>query len=140
MAITQQTGRAASIDLLVEAFEIDSERFAAFSSNKSLSPADRNNFRRGRFLSVVGLPGISVRSFSGPPRAVCSLAGSGIVLAEQRGCAEHPHLLIFLGHRLLRSNARAVRESVFLACLGVGGMWPNGVALVRKRGRIFHDR
>src|SRR5581483_3702271 len=133
MAITQQTGRAASIDLLGRTGEIDAARFAAIAGEPNSSAADREQL--GRWEVAVG------RWFAWNQCAFLFGAAAGGLLfgwlGDRVGRARGMALSILTYSAFAAAGyfAQAPWQFAgvwFLACLGVGGMWPNGVALVAE--------
>lgn len=131
MAITQQTGRAASIDLLGRTGEIDSERFRSLSSSPELAIGDKVQLKEWEVK--VG------RWFAWNQCAfLFGAATGGLIfgwLGDRIGRAKGMSISILTYSTFSATVyfAEAPEHFVglwFLACLGVGGMWPNGVALV----------
>ena len=142
MAITQQTGRAASIDLLARTGQLPAPTFVALNKQQQdakkgtaspLSPGDKAQV--DAWEALVG------RWFAWNQCAFLFGAAAGGLLFG------------WLGDRIGRSKGMALSIITystfsatvyfaeapehfvalwFLACLGVGGMWPNGVALVAE--------
>ncbi len=142
MAITQQTGRAASIDLLSRAGELDAARFVALNKQQEaakkgtaapLSAEDAEQVKA--WEKVVG------RWFAWNQCAFLFGAAAGGLLfgllGDRFGRAKGMALSIITYSTFSATVyfAEAPEHFVllwFLACLGVGGMWPNGVALVSE--------
>jgi MFS family permease len=133
MAITQQTGRAASIDLLGRSGAIDSERFAALGRETSRSGLDDEQLKEWEVK--VG------RWFAWNQCAFLFGAAAGGLLfgwlGDRIGRARGMSLSI-LTYSVFAATVYFAQAPWhfaalwFLACLGVGGMWPNGVALVAE--------
>ena len=133
MSITQQTGRAASIDLLARNGELDAARFAALSREKNPSAADAARAKTWE-ESVA-------RWFAWNQCAFLFGAAAGGLLfgwlGDRVGRAKAMALSIltysaFSATVALAQTPWQFAALWFLACLGVGGMWPNGVALVAE--------
>lgn len=133
MAITQQTGRAAAIDLLGRTGEIDAAKFAALSNEKQLSPADEEQLKQWE-VSVGRWFAWNQCAFLFGAAAGGLLFGS---LGDRIGRVKGMSLSILTYSTFSATVyfAQTPEQFVglwFLACLGVGGMWPNGVALVAE--------
>jgi MFS family permease len=133
MSITQQTGRAAAIDLLGRTGEIDAERFQALGKQKELSAEDAAQARE--WEESVG------RWFAWNQCAfLFGAASGGLVfgwLGDRIGRAKAMALSILTYSAFAATVALAQAPWQFallwfIACTGVGGMWPNGVALVAE--------
>jgi MFS family permease len=133
MAITQQTGRSASIDLLGRTGEIDSERFKSLGKSTELTGEDKAQLKEWEVK--VG------RWFAWNQCAfLFGAAAGGLIfgwLGDRIGRAKGMALSILTYSTLSATVyfAQAPEHFValwFIACLGVGGMWPNGVALVAE--------
>ncbi len=142
MAITQQTGRAASIDLLARSGALDAERFTALNkqqeaAKKGDAPAlsESDAAQAKAWEVVVG------RWFAWNQCAFLFGAAAGGLLfgwlgdriGRARGMAIS--IITYSTFSAITALAQAPEQFVtlwFLACLGVGGMWPNGVALVAE--------
>jgi MFS family permease len=142
MSITQQTGRAAAIDLLDRVGELDPARFQALNKQaeqakkgtaEKLSEADARQLKAweepvGRWFAWIqcaflfgaaagGLVFGWLGDHIGRARAMALSILTYSVFAATVSLAEAPWHFAALW---------------FLACTGVGGMWPNGVALVSE--------
>jgi SHS family sialic acid transporter-like MFS transporter len=142
MSITQQTGRAASIDLLGRTGEIDAARFQALSQQEELAKkgqaeklSEGDAARLEEWKTPVG------RWFAWNQCAFLFGAATGGLLfgwlgdriGRARGMALS--ILTYSGFSATVYFAQSPEQFAtlwFLACLGVGGMWPNGVALVAE--------
>lgn len=116
MAITQQTGRAASIDLLDRTGEIDREQ----PSEGEVLVARWYAWNQCAFLFGAAGGGLL-------------FGWLGDRVGRARGMAAS--ILTYSGFAAATALAQAPWQFAglwFLACLGVGGMWPNGVALVAE--------
>jgi len=133
MGITQQTGRAASIDLLGRTGEIDAAQFAMLSTQSNLSLAEMAQLKEWEV--PIG------RWFAWNQCAFLFGAAAGGLLfgwlGDRIGRVKGMSLSI-LTYSFFSATvyfAQAPEQFVglwFLACLGIGGMWPNGVALVAE--------
>ena len=133
MGITQQTGRSASIDLLGRAGELDAARFQSLSMDRALSASDKEQL--GQWEVLVG------RWFAWNQCAfLFGAATGGLIfgwLGDHIGRAKGMSLSIvtysvFAGLVYFAQSPSQFVVLWYLACLGVGGMWPNGVALVAE--------
>ncbi len=142
MAITQQTGRAASIDLLGRTGALDPERFATLnlqqeSAKKGVAPtlSEADAAQAKAWEVTVG------RWFAWNQCAFLFGAAAGGLLfgwlgdrvGRARGMALS--IITYSTFSAVTALAQAPEHFVtlwFFACLGVGGMWPNGVALVAE--------
>ncbi len=133
MAITQQIGRAASIDLLGEAGVLDAYRFQALARSKSPSAQDKALLKEweipvGRWFTWIQCA------------FLFGAAAGGLLfgwLGDHLGRAKGMSLSIvtyslFAAAAYFAQSPGQLAALWFLACLGVGGMWPNGVALVSE--------
>src|SRR5262245_41840583 len=142
MSITQQTGRAAAIDLLGRVDEIDLARFQSLSkqaerAKKGESPelTKDENSQLSAWEELVG------RWFAWNQCAFLFGAVAGGLLfgwlgdhiGRARGMA-----ISILTYSVFSAAVSLSQEPWhfatlwFLACTGVGGMWPNGVAIVSE--------
>ena len=142
MAITQQTGRAASIDLLARTGQIDAPRFLAL--NKQHEAA-----KRGEAAPLSDADAVQVKAWEvivgrwfawNQCAFLFGAAAGGLLfgwLGDRYGRARGMALSI-ITYSSFSATVYFVRAPEqfaalwFLACLGVGGMWPNGVALVAE--------
>jgi MFS family permease len=133
MAITQQVGRAAAIDLLGRAGSLDSERFQTLVRAKDLTDSERAQLKQ--WQGPVG------RWFTWTQCAFLFGAASGGLLfgwlGDHIGRSKGMSLSILTYSAFAAAAACAqapwqLAALWFLACAGVGGMWPNGVALVSE--------
>jgi len=133
MAITQQTGRAASIDLLGRTGEIDSERFAAFSKDKALGPEDKEQFQKWEVLVGRWFAWNQCSFLFGAATGGLLFGWLGDRIGRARGmCLSILTYSFFSATVYFVESPQQFVSLWFLACLGVGGMWPNGVALVSE--------
>jgi MFS family permease len=142
MSITQQTGRAASIDLLARTGELDAERFATLNTRQERA-------KRGEAEPLSGSEAARVKAWEESVGRWFAWNQCAFLF----GAAAGGLLFGWLGDRVGRAKAMALSIVTysafsatvalaqapwqfaglwFLACLGVGGMWPNGVALVAE--------
>ena len=135
MQITQLAAQPAAIDLLTRADELDGARYLALNiaPAAALSPEDREQLLAWRtligrwhawfqcaFLFGAAAGGLFfgwVGDRFGRSRAMAASILTYSILAAAAACAQSPVQFWLLW---------------FLACTGVGGMWPNGVALVSE--------
>lgn len=142
MAITQQTGRAASIDLLARTGELDAEQFAALNKRQeaartgyapSLSEADAVRARAWEVLVGRWFAWNQCAFLFGAAAGGLLFGWLGDRVGRSRGMALS--VITYSTFSATVYFAEAPEHFValwFLACLGVGGMWPNGVALVSE--------
>jgi MFS transporter, SHS family, sialic acid transporter len=142
MSITQQTGRAAAIDLLGRTGEIDADRFQALSKQDELA-------KKGKGVALTEADAAQVKAWEGPVGRWFAWNQCAFLF----GAAAGGLLFGWLGDRVGRAKGMAFSILTysafasgvafaqapwqfaalwFLACTGVGGMWPNGVALVSE--------
>jgi SHS family sialic acid transporter-like MFS transporter len=136
MAITQLTGQPAAIDLLARSGELNESRYHALikeARTASLAEADQQQLERDK--AVVG------QWFAW---AQCSFlfgaAAGGFVfgrLGDRMGRSKAMAASIVTYSALAAAASMAQTPGQFcalwfLACTGVGGIWPNGVALVSE--------
>ncbi len=142
MAITQQTGRAASIDLLDRTGSIDATRFQLLSKQEELA-------KRGGAEKLSEDDSVQVKQWEVEVGRWFAWNQCAFLF----GAAAGGLLFGWLGDRIGRARGMAISILTyscfsatvyfaqapwqfaflwFLACLGVGGMWPNGVALVAE--------
>lgn len=144
MQITQLTGQAAAIDLLAQTGQIDAARYHAFNKRdqqqkkaktvaSALSADDA-----GRLTEWRGEIG---RWFAWFQCAFLFGAASGGLVFGRLGDRigrSRAMAASILTYSLMAAAASFAQSPVqlwmlwFLACMGVGGTWPNGVALVSE--------
>lgn len=137
MSITQLAGQAAAIDLLNRTGDLDARRYLELNklaqSKSALSDADREQLDEWKpsvarwfawfqcsFLFGAASGGLLFGWLGdriGRARAMAASIAAYSLLAAAASLAQSPLQLCALW---------------FLACTGVGGMWPNGVALVSE--------
>src|SRR5262245_15567503 len=144
MSITQLAGRPAAIDLLNREGSFDAARFQALNKQqqakgKSLSPqpglSAEDSAQLTQWETLVG------RWFAWYQCAfLFGAAAGGLVfgrLGDRVGRSKGMTLSI-LTYSVMAAATSLAQSPVqflalwFLACMGVGGMWPNGVALVSE--------
>jgi MFS family permease len=133
MAITQQTGRAASIDLLGRTGEIDAARFQSLSKEPNPSAGDRERLKQWEVPIGRWFAWIQCAFLFGAAAGGLLFGWLGDRIGRARGMAVS--ILTYSAFSATVSFAQAPWQFAalwFLACLGVGGMWPNGVALVAE--------
>jgi SHS family sialic acid transporter-like MFS transporter len=133
MAITQQIGRAASIDLLGQTGAIDASLFQQLSRNKDRSEADRQQLEAwegpvGRWFAWMQCAFLFGAAAGG---LLFGWIGDGIGRAKGMSLSILTYSA-FAGAAYFAQTPLQLALLWFLACLGVGGMWPNGVALVSE--------
>jgi MFS family permease len=142
MSITQQTGRAASIDLLGRTRQIDAIQFQALAKQDDLAKRGKAEPLSARDADQVKGWEVAVgRWYAWNQCAfLFGAATGGLVfgwLGDRVGRARGMALsiLTYSGFSATVYFAESPGQFValwFLACTGVGGMWPNGVALVAE--------
>lgn len=133
MAITQQTGRAASIDLLGRTGEIDAGRFAALSREPNPSADDREQLKEWEVPVGRWFAWMQCAFLFGAAAGGLLFGWLGDRFGRARGMAAS--ILTYSAFSATVYFVQAPWQFAglwFLACLGVGGMWPNGVALVAE--------
>ena len=136
MQITQLTGQPAAIDLLAQTGAIDAQQHAAYSKrakDKSISADEKSQL--AEWNSAIG------RWFAWHQCAFLFGGAAGGLgfgwLGDRfgRSKAMAGSILVYSGMAAAASRAQTPEQLWllwFLACTGVGGMWPNGVALVAE--------
>ena len=144
MSITQLAGQAAAMDLLARSGELDLARFQSLKQHvppmiagkpapSSLSESDRQQLK--------GWTSLVARWFAWYQCAFLFGAASGGLLfgrlGDQIGRAKAMSISIvtystMAGVAYFATSPTQLLVCWFLACTGVGGMWPNGVALVSE--------
>ncbi len=144
MSITQQTGQAAAIDLLDRTDELDATTYQAWnkllpgpggpaSLPPGLSAEDRARFREWKARVQRWFAWYQCAFLFGAAAGGLVFGWLGDRVGRARGMA-----LSILTYSALAGAAACARSPLelvalwFLACTGVGGMWPNGVALVAE--------
>jgi MFS family permease len=142
MSITQQCGRAASIDLLGRTGEIHAERFIALNTQQKaakageaspLSAEDRAQVKAWEEAAGRWYAWNQCAFLFGAAAGGLLFGWLGDFVGRSRGMALS--IITYSAFSATVSAAQAPEHFVilwFLACLGVGGMWPNGVALVSE--------
>lgn len=133
MQITQLTGRPAAIDLLGRSGELDLVRFRALSGHATLSEAD--DLQRKQWETLVGRWQTWFQCAFLFGAAAGGLAFGRLGDRIGRSKAMAASILTYSGMAAVASLAQSPLQYCalwFLACMGVGGMWPNGVALVSE--------
>ena len=142
MAITQQTGRAASIDLLGRTGEIDGPRFVALTQqeerakqglSEKLSESDAEQVKEWEVRVGRWFAWNQCAFLFGAAAGGLLFGLLGDCIGRAKGMAVS--ILTYSAFSATVYFAQAPWQFAglwFLACLGVGGMWPNGVALVAE--------
>jgi MFS transporter, SHS family, sialic acid transporter len=137
MSITQLTGQAAAIDLLSQTGELDAEQYQTLSKQAQqktpLSDADQAQLDVGKPLVARWFAWLQCAFLFGA-------ATGGLLfgwLGDRIGRAKAMAASIITYAALAAAASFAPSPALlclvwFLACTGVGGMWPNGVALVSE--------
>ncbi len=138
MSTTQLTGQAAALDLLARTDQIDLTQYQTLAKQLQKKSAEISEPNRIRFEYDRSLV---LRWFSW---FQCSFlfgaAAGGFLLGKLgdrwgRSKAMSISILIYAGFAGATALAQAPWQLCllwFLACTGVGGMWPNGVALISE--------
>jgi MFS transporter, SHS family, sialic acid transporter len=140
MSITQLTGQPAAIDLLDRAGELDGARLQMLmeqaptqDKEKLLSSADRAELQRGKPLVARWFAWFQCAFLFGAAAGGLCFGWLGDKIGRSKAMAAS-----ILTYSVL-SAASALAQATaqlwvlwFLACTGVGGLWPNGVALVAE--------
>lgn len=133
MAITQQTGRAASIDLLGRTGELDAGRFTAAGETQPPSAVEREQVRAWEVAVGRWFAWNQCAFLFGAAAGGLLFGWVGDRIGRARGMAVS--ILTYSAFSAAVALAQAPWQFAglwFVACLGVGGMWPNGVALVAE--------
>lgn len=133
MAITQQTGRAAAIDLLGRTGEINGEQFAELSRKRTPTTAEVGQLREWEVSVGRWFAWNQCAFLFGAAAGGLLLGWLGDRIGRAKGMAVS--ILVYSGFAATVAAAQTPWQFAglwFLACLGVGGMWPNGVALVAE--------
>lgn len=143
MAITSMVMRPAAIDLLGKVGEIDSARFQEFSraiqqSAKSNDPslvsdADRKQHKawNGQVIRLISF--LTCSFLFGAATGGLLFGRLGDVIGRSKAMALS--IITYSGMAAAAQYAQSPQALLamwFLACTGVGGMWPNGVALLSE--------
>lgn len=138
MSITQLAGQAAAVDLLSQTGRIDKERFrdlAKQAKEKKTPLVDEEK------VQLEQWNGTAARWFAWFQCAFLFGAASGGLLfgwlGDRYGRAKGMSASIFTysalaGVAYFAQSPEVLLVLWFLACMGVGGMWPNGVALLSE--------
>jgi MFS family permease len=140
MSITQQTGQAAAIDLLARSGSLDRDQFQVWNKQvqdnpdpQSLPPSDRDQLKQWKSLVAQWFAWYQCAFLFGAAAGGLVFGWLGDRLGRTKGLA-----LSILTYSALAAAASCAQSPLqlvalwFLACLGVGGVWPNGVALVSE--------
>src|SRR5579872_6740215 len=144
MSITQLAGQAAAIDLLSRAGALDARRFHALNQRAQsardaqsdppvLSSEESAELKQGKELVAQWFAWYQCAFLFGAASGGLFFGWLGDRIGRARGMA-----LSILTYSILAGVASFSQTpgqllvAWFLACLGVGGMWPNGVALVAE--------
>ena len=138
MTITQMMGRAAAIDLLGQSGELDAERFQALTAqakkNKdSLSADEKNQLDKWNEQIASWFAWYQCAFLFGAATGGLLFGWLGDRFGRAKGMSVS--ILTYSGMAGVASFAQSPEQLFilwYLACLGVGGMWPNGVALVSE--------
>lgn len=147
MAITQLVGQAAAIDLLGRSGEIDAARFQQL--NKQLGPDRRGTPTHDSLATALSPDQVQLKAW----REHIAQWFAWFTCSFLFGAATGGLLFGWVGDRFGRAKGMAASILTysamagaayfatspelllvcwFTACLGVGGMWPNGVALISE--------
>lgn len=137
MQITQLAGRPAAIDLLETSQQLDSKRFNELnkqSKNKTLtSDADQAQFKDWEALVGQWAAWFQCAFLFGAAAGGLCFGRLGDWIGRSKAMA-----LSIITYSALAAVASLAQSPLqfwmlwFLACMGVGGMWPNGVALLSE--------
>lgn len=138
MQITQLAGRPAAIDLLATAGEFDAEDFHAFSqraknSTNPLSESDAMQLKAWETAVGRWAAWFQCAFLFGAATGGLLFGRLGDWLGRSKAMA-----FSIITYSALAACASFAQSPIqfwtlwFLACTGVGGMWPNGVALVSE--------
>ncbi|MBI2807158.1 MAG: MFS transporter [Planctomycetes bacterium] len=135
MSITQLTGQSAAIDLLGRAGELDGEQYRALSkqTKDELSAAQKEQL--GVWKATIGqwFAWIQCAFLFGAAAGGLVFGKLGDVIGRSKAMAASIVMYTaFAAATALAQSPFQFWALWFLACTGVGGMWPNGVALVSE--------
>lgn len=134
MAITQQTGMSAAVDLLGRSGELDRTRFKELSDNRTaLSESDAAQLKAWDVAIGRWFAWYQCAFLFGAAAGGLLFGALGDRFGRSRGMALS--IITYSTFAATVTLAQSPEQLVglwFLACLGVGGMWPNGVALVSE--------
>ncbi len=144
MSITQLSGQPAAVDLLARAGTVDAEKYQAwqqwYETTKGFAPfppgfteADHREWLEARALVGRWFAWYQCAFLFGAATGGFVFGWLGDRVGRSRGVAAS--ILTYSGMAALAYFAQTPWEFLllwFLACTGVGGMWPNGVALVSE--------
>jgi MFS transporter, SHS family, sialic acid transporter len=134
MSITQLVGQPAAIDLLERSGNLDAKRYLALSKqSKELSGSDLAQLDQWKALAASWYAWYQCAFLFGAAAGGLVLGWLGDRIGRSKGMAVS--ILVYSGLAGAASFAQSPLQLCvlwFLACMGVGGMWPNGVALVSE--------
>src|SRR5262245_35933824 len=140
MSITQLTGQPAAVDLLDRTGALDASRYHSLSQKTSswsgpsaLSAADEEQLKSWKEQVTRWFAWYQCAFLFGAAAGGLAFGRLGDRFGRVRGMALS--VLTYAGFAAASSFAQSPEQLLalwFLACTGVGGTWPNGVALVAE--------
>ncbi len=137
MSITQLAGQSAAVDLLERAGDFDAARYRQFNldvqAKTKLSPLDKAQFDLWKPRVTRWFAWFQCAFLFGAATGGLVFGWLGDRVGRSKAMAGS--ILMFTSFAGATSFAQAPEHLCalwFLACTGVGGMWPNGVALVSE--------
>ena len=140
MSITQLAGQAAAIDLLERTGELNATQFHLLNKQaptkakeERLAPAELAQLKEGRSLVFRWFAWFQCAFLFGAATGGLAFGWLGDRIGRSKAMA-----LSIITYSLFAAAAALAQTPWqlcalwFLACTGVGGMWPNGVALVSE--------
>ncbi len=134
MSITQLTGQAAAIDLLGHVGELDVGRYLALNKQKTrLSDTDDAQLKEWKPLVARWFAWLQCAFLFGAATGGLVFGWLGDRIGRSKAMAASILAYTACAGAASFSTSPAMLCGVwFLACTGVGGMWPNGVALLSE--------
>jgi len=144
MSITQLTGQAAAVDLLDRSGDLAASRFQDLNRQvqsrrngqpfvSSLSESDLAQLKNWKSLVAQWFAWYQCAFLAGAAAGGLVFGWLGDRIGRARGMAASILTYsVLAGAAYLTQSPSQLLVVWFLACLGVGGMWPNGVALVAE--------
>jgi MFS transporter, SHS family, sialic acid transporter len=142
MSITQLTGQAAAIDLLGRSGVVDAELYQQWSKQlqgdpdtppDGVSAAQWTELKEAKSLVAQWFAWFQCAFLFGAASGGFVLGWLGDHLGRSKGMAASILVYsVFAAAAYFAQSPLQLAGLWYLACLGVGGMWPNGVALVSE--------
>jgi SHS family sialic acid transporter-like MFS transporter len=137
MSITQLTGQAAAIDLLDRAGELEAARYQSLNKQaqdkKTVSDADKAQLNEWKPLVARWFAWLQCAFLFGAASGGLVFGWLGDRIGRSKAMAASiVAYSAFAATAALAQSPEMLCALWFLACTGVGGMWPNGVALLAE--------